>query len=64
MDSTEKLIIKNILRKRQSESGVSLDEEMGNVVKYQHIYNASAMMINTIDEILDVTINRLGMVGR
>ena len=64
MDSTEKLIIKNILRKRQSESGVSLDEEMGNIVKYQHIYNASARMVTTIDMILDVTINRLGMVGR
>lgn len=64
MDSTEKLIINNILRKRQSESGVSLDEEMGNIVKYQHIYNASARMVTTIDMILDVTINRLGMVGR
>ena len=49
---------------RMSESGVLLDEEMGNMVKFNQTYNASAMMISTLDKILDTTINRLGMVGR
>jgi flagellar hook-associated protein 1 FlgK len=49
---------------RMSESGVLLDEEMGNMIKFNQAYNASAMMINTLDKILDTTINRLGMVGR
>ncbi len=49
---------------RMSESGVLLDEEMGNLVKFSQAYNASAMMITTLDKILDTTINRLGMVGR
>lgn len=49
---------------RMSESGVLLDEEMGNMVKFNQAYNASAMMITTLDKILDTTINRLGMVGR
>lgn len=64
MDSTQNLIIKNIEKRRQSESGVSQDEEMGNLVKFQHSYTASARMITTLDQILDVTINRLGLVGR
>ena len=50
--------------KRLSESGVSLDEEMGNMVKFQHSYNASARMVTTLDGIMDTMINRLGLVGR
>ncbi len=49
---------------RLSESGVSLDEEMSNMVKFQHAYNASARMVTTLDEILNTTVNRLGIVGR
>lgn len=49
---------------RMSVSGVLLDEEMGNMIKFNQAYNASAMMITTLDKILDTTINRLGMVGR
>ncbi|NLM04471.1 MAG: flagellar hook-associated protein FlgK [Clostridiales bacterium] len=49
---------------RQRVSGVHLDEELSNMVRYQHAYNASARMITTIDEMLDVIINRLGIVGR
>lgn len=64
MDSTQQLIINNIVKRRQSESGVSENEEMGNIVKFQHVYTASARMITTLDTILDVTINRLGLVGR
>ena len=49
---------------RMSVSGVILDEEMGNMIKFNQAYNASAIMITTLDKILDTTINRLGMVGR
>lgn len=48
---------------RMSISSVSQDEEMSNMVKYQHAYNASARMITTIDEMIDVIINRMGRVG-
>jgi len=49
---------------RQSVSGVSLDEEMANMVKFQHAYNANARMITTIDEMIDVLVNKMGLVGR
>jgi len=45
---------------RQSVMGVSLDEEMSNMVQFQQSYNASARMINTMNEMLD-TIMRLGV---
>ena len=46
---------------RQSVMGVNLDEEMANMVQYQHSYNAAAKMINVQNEMLDVLINRLGV---
>jgi flagellar hook-associated protein 1 FlgK len=49
---------------RTSISGVSLDEEMTNLIKYQHSYNGASRVITTMDEILDVLINRMGLVGR
>ncbi|MCU9612985.1 flagellar hook-associated protein FlgK [Caldibacillus lycopersici] len=45
---------------RQSVNGVSLDEEMANLVMFQHAYNASARMVSVIDEMLDTIINGLG----
>ncbi|MTI46806.1 flagellar hook-associated protein FlgK [Sporosalibacterium faouarense] len=64
MKNNQSAIMANVEIHRQSVSGVSLDEEMSNMVKYQHSYNASARMLTTIDAIYDVTINRLGLVGR
>lgn len=49
---------------RQSVSGVSLDEEMTNLVKFQQAYNASARFMTTFDEMLDKLINGTGTVGR
>jgi flagellar hook-associated protein 1 len=50
--------------KRQSVSAVSLDEEMTNMIQFQHAYNASARMISLQDELLDKIINGLGTGGR
>ncbi len=59
----------NVLRsavdeRRMSVSGVSLDEEMTDMIKFQHAYNASARMITLQDEMLDKIINGMGTVGR
>lgn len=44
---------------RLSVSGVSLDEEMTDLITFQHAYQANAKMINTVDQLLDVVINGL-----
>ncbi|WP_226037126.1 flagellar hook-associated protein FlgK [Aquibacillus saliphilus] len=49
---------------RSSVSAVSLDEEMTNMIKFQHAYNASARNMTTVDEMLDRIINNMGLVGR
>ena len=43
--------------KRAELSGVSLDEELSNLIKFQHAYNASAKVITTVDQMLDKIIN-------
>ncbi|TKJ40280.1 flagellar hook-associated protein FlgK [candidate division LCP-89 bacterium B3_LCP] len=40
-----------------SAEGVSLDEEMANLVRYQQVYTAMAKFLNTVDEMLGVLIN-------
>ena len=49
---------------RASFSGVSMDEEMANMLKYQHAYNAAARVVNQIDSMLDRIINNTGRAGR
>ncbi len=49
--------------RRESVMGVSLDEEMGNIIKFQRAYQASSRAMSTMDEMLDVLINRTGRVG-
>jgi flagellar hook-associated protein 1 FlgK len=44
---------------RLSQSGVNLDEEMSNLVQFERSYQAAAKVISTIDEMLDVLINRM-----
>lgn len=52
-------ILKDINNSRLNLSGVSLDEEMVNLIQFQHAYNASAKVISTIDSLLDVVVNGL-----
>ena len=49
--------------RRQSVAGVSLDEEMTNLIRFQRAYQASSRAMSTMDEMLDVLINRTGRVG-
>ncbi|MPM44376.1 hypothetical protein SDC9_91054 [bioreactor metagenome] len=49
---------------REAISGVNLDEEGMNLLKYQKSYNAAARLMTTLDEALDTLINNMGVVGR
>lgn len=64
MRDNQTVLLDQVETNRQSISGVSLDEEMANMVKFQHSFNANARMITAFDEMIDTIVNRLGLVGR
>jgi flagellar hook-associated protein 1 len=45
---------------RDSVSGVSLDEEMADLVRFQRAFQASSRVFGIVDELLDTVVNRLG----
>jgi flagellar hook-associated protein 1 FlgK len=49
---------------RESVIGVNMDEEAANMVKYQRAYQAAARLMNTFDQMLEIIVTNLGMVGR
>ncbi len=57
-------LIKSMDEKRKGLSSVSLDEEMADMIRFQHAYSANSRVINTLDEMIDTIVNRLGLVGR
>jgi flagellar hook-associated protein 1 len=53
-------MVQQVEMQRQSISGVSIDEEMTNMIRYQQAYNAAAKYVSAVNEMLDKLIN--GMV--
>jgi flagellar hook-associated protein 1 FlgK len=49
------------LNNRDQYSGVSQDEEMTDMMKFQRSFQASARHINVIDTLLEQVVNRLGV---
>jgi len=63
MEKNSETLVGTVENQRQSVSGVSIDEEMSNIVKFQHAYSASARVMTSMDEMLDKIINGMGRVG-
>ncbi|MFZ3131603.1 MAG: flagellar hook-associated protein FlgK [Desulfosporosinus sp.] len=61
MKAGEDILVANVTNQRESFIGVSLDEEMTNLVKFQKSYSAAARMVTMMDDMLDTIINRMGM---
>lgn len=64
MHNNTEILRSQVSNQRLSVSAVSLDEEMSNMIQFQHAYNAAARSMTTIDEMLDKIINGMGIVGR
>ena len=58
---TQNQIMKQLEEMRQSVSGVNVDEELSDMIKYQHGYAAAARFITVINSMLDTIINRMGV---
>ena len=53
------LSINQLQKQKSSVSGVSIDEEMGNVIRFQRSYDASAKIISIADQMLQTLLNIL-----
>jgi len=49
---------------RTAITGVSMDEEMTNMMKFKFAYDAASRVLNIIDSMLEHVVNRLGLAGR
>ncbi|MDR1961216.1 MAG: hypothetical protein LBQ16_02935 [Gracilibacteraceae bacterium] len=64
LSSTYKMNVENLDSYRQSVSGVDENEEVAGMLMFQKAYSAAARMLTTMDEMLDLVVNRMGIVGR
>ncbi len=55
--SASALVLQQLNDQRSSVSGVSLDQEAANMVRYQQAYSASAQVISTINSMMQTVIN-------
>lgn len=54
-------IMNDLRTMRDSISGVNIDEELSDIIKFQHGYNAAAKFVTIWDSLIDTVINRLGV---
>jgi flagellar hook-associated protein FlgK len=59
MAENQEILVKHLEKRRESISGVSLDEEMANMVRFQHAFQANARVISVMDELLNTVVNGL-----
>jgi flagellar hook-associated protein 1 len=61
--TTAQAVLTAVSNQRQSVSGVSLDEEMTNLIQYQQAYQASARVMNAINSTLTTLMSAVGGSG-
>jgi len=59
--NVQEAIVKELEDMRDSVSGVNIDEELSDIVKFQHGYNASTRFISVVNDMLDTVINKMGV---
>ena len=60
LDTSEQKM-KDLIERRQSVAGVNINEELSDLLRFQHGYNAAARFITTVNTMLDTLINRMGV---
>jgi len=58
---SQNAIMDDLRNTRDSISGVNIDEELAEIMKFQHGYNAAAKFITVWDSLIDTVINKLGV---
>ncbi len=62
--TSQATVVNAVDAQRDAISGVSMDEEMSNMMKYKFAYDASSRVLNVMDSMMETIITSLGKVGR
>ncbi|MDR7434388.1 MAG: flagellar hook-associated protein FlgK [Armatimonadota bacterium] len=60
LQENQDLLVEQLTLRREAISGVNIDEEVTNMIRYQHAFEAASRLARAYDEILDTLINELG----
>jgi flagellar hook-associated protein 1 FlgK len=58
--TTRSVVSTQVDASRESTSGVNIDEEMTNMLQFQHAYSAAGQVVSTIQSMMDTLINMVG----
>lgn len=61
MVANQEVLLNQLILRKESTSGVSINEEVTNLIKYQKAFEANAKVISVLSEMLDTLINRMGV---
>ncbi len=61
---SQSALVQSADNSRTAITGVSMDEEMSNMMKYKFAYDAASRALNVIDSMMETIINRMGLAGR
>lgn len=59
LSRSAEMMVQNLQNQRDSVSGVSLDEEITNLIKHEQAYQAAARMVSTVDEMMRTVLDML-----
>ena len=61
MAAAQKVVLNNLENKDESMSGVNINEEMSDVIKFQQGFQANTRVLSVIAEMLDTLVNKTGV---
>ncbi len=64
ISESQQTLVQSADGQRTAISGVSMDEEMANMMKFKFAYDASARVLNIIDSMIENVVMTMGKVGR
>lgn len=64
ISASQNKLVQSADASRTAITGVSMDEEMSNMMKFKFSYDASARVLNVIDNMMQTIISQMGHVGR
>jgi flagellar hook-associated protein 1 FlgK len=58
--ATQSAVSAQVDAAKESTSGVNIDEEMTNMLQFQHAYAAAGQLVSTVQSMMDTLINMVG----